>query len=201
MWRIIRVSDSLKLFFFLFIFSIPIIFIVEACKKNVCSENLPTPVLEATGATGFCPGGSVVLHTLGFEAGKYDIQWQLNEVDIKGANSTSYTATQNGNYQVKISEKECLTHQWSSPMQVIVNADPFATITVVGGNKLCSGKSPILYANTCQDYKYQWSKDGVVIDGATQSTYQPTTPGSYQVQITAGTQNFWSGAVSIVGCD
>lgn len=55
-------------------------------------------VMSAQGPVTFCPGQSVVLHSM-FATGN---QWYKNNVIISGAVSQNYTATQTGYYKVKI---------------------------------------------------------------------------------------------------
>lgn len=58
------------------------------------------PIINASGPTTFYTGGNVVLTT--DQGVGYSYQWQRDGVDITGATSSSYTATQSGVYTVSV---------------------------------------------------------------------------------------------------
>ena len=58
-----------------------------------------------------------------------------------------------------------------------------ATITAGGATAFCHTDSVLLSANTGTNYTYQWNISGNVIPGATSSTYEAHTAGSYTVTI------------------
>lgn len=145
-------------------------------------------------STTFCAGGKVTLST-NIVAGR-SYQWKKDGVNISGATSSSYTATQAGDYQVKISSTDCVA--WSAPTKVTINTSLVAKITPGGPTTFCNGGSVKLFANTCSGYIYQWKKDGSNISVATANYYVATTSGSYQVKIISGTSAAWSALVSVV---
>ncbi|MBL7741426.1 MAG: fibronectin type III domain-containing protein [Chitinophagaceae bacterium] len=59
----------------------------------------------------------------------------------------------------------------------------------------CTGGSLLLTATNNPSYTYVWRKDGVIITGATSSTYNATTAGTYAVTATSGA---CSGTQSVV---
>jgi hypothetical protein len=71
---------------------------------------------------------------------------------------------------------------------------PAAYITPAGPLSFCSGDQVLLNANTTDVFSYQWKKNGVIISGATASSYSPTTSGNYQVE----ENNFCGTSVSSV---
>ncbi len=70
---------------------------------------------------------------------------------------------------------------------ITVGGKPVATITPSGTDSICSGTSVLLSANTGIGLTYQWLKNNVPIQGATQSTYLATGGGNYKVTVTRST--------------
>ena len=61
---------------------------------------------------------------------------------------------------------------------------PSAIITPAGPTTFCSGGSVILNANSGTGLTYKWKNNGLLISGATASSYTATLNGSYAVEIT-----------------
>jgi hypothetical protein len=169
-----------------------------SCRKNACSSNLPVPRINAGGSTVFCSGGSVQLSVSGVSASEYDFQWQQNGNPVSGATGETYAATASGEYQVRITEKSCTFSKWSAPLKVTVSGDLSAVITAPD-TSLCEGGA-VMYANTCEEYTYQWKHNGEYIEGASGSTYTATQPGKYQLQVTRNGENAWSAIVNVTEC-
>jgi hypothetical protein len=163
------------------------------------STTAPTPTaacdaeIQPMGSTTFCQGGSVLLTAN--TGSNFAYQWIKNGTAISGANTSSYTATTAGDYQVKISFGSCT--DWSKPVRVTINTSLTAKITAGGSTVICSGSNVKLYANTCSGYDYQWRKNSVDIPGATSATYTAVSAGEYQVRIVQGSSVAWSAKVSI----
>ncbi len=64
-----------------------------------------------------------------------------------------------------------------------INRPISATITASGPLSFCAPDSVILHANTGTGYTYQWSKNDIIIGGATSSSYVAKTTGSYTVEV------------------
>jgi gliding motility-associated-like protein len=65
-----------------------------------------------------------------------------------------------------------------------------ANITPSGTASICNGSPVLLTANegvVNPDYNYQWFKNGVLIAGATNQTYNATTVGTYAVEVSSKT--------------
>ncbi|HMU71046.1 MAG TPA: hypothetical protein PKC38_13585, partial [Chitinophagales bacterium] len=93
----------------------------------------------ATGPTTFCQGGSVVLNS---SYSGDDVQWMKNGVNIPGATSASYTATQKGSYSI-ITTTDCGAAV-SAVVYVNVNKNPSASISASGPTSFCAGGSVTL---------------------------------------------------------
>ena len=104
-----------------------------------------------------------------------------------GGNSPTYVienVTQGhvGEYQVTIDNGLC---ELSSAIKIVSVAPPAGTPVISGANSFCTGGSAVLTATTTAPSPvFQWYKDGVIIEGASSSTYTATAPGSYTAKAT-----------------
>ena len=110
-------------------------------------------------------------------------QWIKDGVPIStGGNNTTYVPTQTGSYTVRASAEGFISKE-SSPVTVTPAVLPNVHITPtspVTGDTLTANHDA-----TSVDITYQWSKDGVIISGANNSTYQANEAGVYRVTISA----------------
>jgi outer membrane protease len=148
-------------------------------NQSVTVNPLPTATLTPAGPTTFCQGGSVVLNANVGTGLTY--QWYNGATSISGANSSSYTATASGTYNVQVSTSNCTTT--SINQSVTVNPLPIATLTPVGPTTFCQGGSVVLNANAGTGLTYQWYNGATPISGANSSSYTATTSGAYNVQV------------------
>jgi len=77
-----------------------------------------------------------------------------------------------------------------------VNSCQTPIITPTGPTTFCSG-SVTLKSSTAQGNLYQWKKDGVKINGATNSSYTASSAGDYQVKVTNGSCVMWSAPITV----
>lgn len=61
---------------------------------------------------------------------------------------------------------------------------PKPQITAFGNLDICKAGTVLLKTNTNNGFKYQWTKNGTIIPGATKAAYRAVEPGNYQVGIT-----------------
>lgn len=141
----------------------------------------PSASIAAAGATTFCQGSAVVLNANVGTGLSY--QWMQNGTIITSGTSTSYTATQAGNYSVQVSNASGCS---ATSTSISVNVDPLpvATITAAGSTVLCQGDNVLLSATIGTGYSYQWYLNNAIIPGATSGSYAATQAGSYTVIIT-----------------
>jgi glucose/arabinose dehydrogenase len=159
---------------------------------NVSVASCITPTITPKGPTTFCSGSVVLQANTG---NGFIYQWKKDGVNISGATNSSYVASTTGSYQIKIIQGSCVS--WSAPMSVKVQSNLSAQITAGGPTSICEGSYVVLYANTCQDYIYQWKKNGANIINANAPTYSATTAGSYQLMVTQNGNNAWSSLVQV----
>jgi len=148
---------------------------------GVGSAGAGAPSVTAGGPLNFCSGSSVLLTA---SSGPSSYQWNLNGSPISGATSQSYTATASGNYTV--TGTTCGTPATSAATAVAVSTAT-ASISPAGSVTKCDGSGITLTAGTSPGYNIQWNKDGSPITGATSTTYNATTSGSYSVTISGTT--------------
>ena len=158
-----------------------------ACNTTSCISKTVTvsngPTASITGSTSFCTGGYVLLNA---NTGTgYSYQWLINGNPIFGATNSTYTAIAANIFSVQITDASGCSST-SLPTTVTVNNPPTASITPATSTTFCQGGSVVLNANTGTNFTYQWNLNGVIITGATTSTYTATTSGTYTVQVTDG---------------
>lgn len=145
------------------------------------------PSVTAGGNTTFCDGGSVQFTSSAATGNK----WYINGTLINPAQTgTTYTADANGSYTVTTTANGCESN--ASAAQVVnelVVTTPTASITQGANSSVCQNTTVVLTSSASSGN--QWLADGVVIAGATATTYiVPTTAVgtvTYTVQQTATT--------------
>lgn len=135
----------------------------------------PTANITPGGPTTFCNGGNVVLAANTGSGLTY--QWKKNGTNISGATLSSYTATTTGTYTVAVTNT-CSTVT-SSGVSVTVGSSTPATVT--GSTTFCAGSSNFINANTGTGISYQWYRNGVLQPGATATSFNANSNGTYYV--------------------
>lgn len=152
-------------------------------KVNVF-PSISTPFITANSPLFFCAGQSTTLMS-NTATGN---QWYRNGILINGATNQNLFVDSSGMYTVKVSLNGCSSPP-SEGFLVTVNPIPTQPTISQSGSVL---KSSSLNGN-------QWFLNGIAIIGATDSTYNPTIPGQYSVQVTlSGCQSPMSASISYV---
>jgi len=141
----------------------------------VVSEIVPV-ITGAGGGSSICPGSSLLLTATAADS----YQWQLNGVNIAGATSQTFDATQAGTYTVTTSITGCVS---TSDNFVVTEISPTISSTN-NANTFCPGSTFVLTASN--GTSYQWQLNGVNIAGETNQTLTVTQSGSYTVVVTDG---------------
>lgn len=160
---------------------------------SVTVNALPVATISAGGSTAFCSGDSVTLFANTDTGLLY--QWKLNGGTIPGAVSSSYAAMAMGTYTCDVSNS--CGNVMSNAISVTVNVIPVATITAGGPVVFCTGDSVTLNANTGTGLSYQWKLNGTSITGATLSSFNATSAGSYNCIVTNNCGNASSNSVAV----
>ncbi len=102
---------------------------------------LPNPSITAGGSTNICNGSNVTLNNA--ETGTY--QWLRNDVEIIGANSSSYQASVSGNYRVIVTTVAGCQDTTDVATTVTVSAATVGGGVTGASATVCSGSnSPLL---------------------------------------------------------
>lgn len=129
------------------------------------------PLISTNNNLNVCAGTNVTLTST--VAG---VTWQKDGI-VVAANTQSYIATSSGNYRALIPTGSCIAY--SNILTLTVVAAPVTpTIVPSGATTFCDSGSVTLVSNYAN---VQWYKDGVAINGATNSTYTATKAGVYKV--------------------
>lgn len=128
--------------------------------------------------TTLCAGQAI---TLTANAGVgFTYEWLQNGITVKKGTERTLEINKPARYALRVSSAGC---EVTSKSVEIRGSDLFADIAQKGSVLVCDDKGAELSANTGTDYRYQWLADGKPIGGATESRYQATTNGNYQVRI------------------
>ncbi len=148
-------------------------------SSAVIVNALPIAVISANGPTQFCIGGKV---TLSATTGTgYHYQWKKGTANIANAINATYIAKASGNFSVVITDAHTCSNQSNS---ITVTGPPTSSITVSGSLNICNGDSVKLKATTGTGYTYQWQKNNINIQGATNQIYYAKTAGMFRVAVT-----------------
>ena len=148
------------------------------------SQSCQTPIATITpqGNTTICQGNSVNLNaSIGIG---YNYEWYKDGNIINNSTSSSYLASQSGNYTVKVINGSC--NATSNATIVTVNPNPLALISPQSSTTFCQGGSVILNGSTGIGYNYEWYIDGNIINGAITNVYTANQSGSYTVKVIDG---------------
>jgi hypothetical protein len=127
--------------------------------------------ITATGPTNICPGTTVTLTAPASNI----YQWQLNGVNISGANSSTYAASVAGQYTVLCNVNGNVVTL--GPIGVTLLPTPNIGASAVPSNNICAGNSITLFG--AGGLQYNWSNG--VVNGV---SFVPTGNGvlTYQLQ-------------------
>jgi gliding motility-associated-like protein len=150
----------------------------------VVTVSNPTVTIAAGGPTTFCPGDNVDLNATTGGPG-YTYQWHADvSGNINGATNSTYNASSADTYYVIVTDPTgCIV---TSNTITVTIASPTATITPEGPTSFCKRGSVVLDANFIVGYNYQWQRNGVDINGATNSTLSVDSAGMYTFIISKG---------------
>ena len=145
-----------------------------------------TPTITAAPGTAICSGGATTL-TSSASTGN---QWIKDGTPIAGATNATYTAAFPGVYTLQVTNNSgCSTISEATTITVAPSPTSSLSQSLELGSTNCGTASPIkLTASTdATNPTYAWYLDGVLIGGATASTYTAVATGNYTVKITNAT--------------
>jgi PKD repeat protein len=148
----------------------------------VTVNSLPVAAATPVGSTTRCQGDSVII--IANTASGYTYQWSKDGSAITGATGYRYAATQNGNYQVTVTNASGCSDTASS-ISVLFNVPPAAPISFSGTGIICQGQTVTVRTSLLSGVSYSWSLNNVPISGATGNSYAATESGNYRVTVTS----------------
>lgn len=133
-------------------------------------------------------------------------QWTRDGVDIAGATSYTYIATQTGTYAHRVTDGNCPTAISSSAyFQFGRSLYARAYLSSPEDSLFCSisSNSNPIYADfpSTNDYSIQWYRNGEVLQGATLQNLWVTQSGAYSFLLKQGTCQTRSNSVTIKATD
>lgn len=138
-------------------------------------------ITSATGSFNVCQFDTLTM-TANTGAG-YTYQWKLNGTALAGASAITFKTGSAGNYSVIVTSIYGCPKE-STPVSVVVNPLPTATVMPTAAQNLCTGTSGTLYANTGANLAYQWKLNSTNISGQTNATITSNLGGNYTVEVT-----------------
>jgi len=154
----------------------------EGCQyqtSDVTVSTITVAIPNISGSTdSICAGQSASLSTT---TSGTAYQWYRDGTVISGASTSTYTASQKGDYTVRVTyangcEEESPIHQLSDA-SFKPNINALSTV-------ICSGETADLQTNVNPSWTYQWYRDGILISGSNGSTYSANAQGTYYVEVT-----------------
>ncbi len=159
----------------------------STCVSLVQSVTLSVkaPTLITTNPVGgsTCAGTHITMTVEATGEGGLTYQWKKDGSDVNNTTSSLATSTP-GNYTVDVTG-QCGTVT-STTATITAKAETAITTQPIASTTVCEGNSVNLsvYATGEGTLTYQWSDAGGNIPGATNPTLNPSTSGTYYVEIT-----------------
>ena len=151
-------------------------------KITIAVVSSASPTLVTSGPTTYCSGN--VNTILSGAPGYTYYMWYKNDTLISGATSSTYTPTTSGTYTlVAYNLGDCPSTPSSSVGITVVKTPAKPVVARVSSAPYCDGKNELLIGSGVSGVSYQWYKNGVAINGASNQTYNTPGPGNYSMQV------------------
>ena len=132
----------------------------------------------------------------------FTYQWFKDGIAVLGANAESLILNSdslNGNYVLEVTISG-VGSQFSNSESITLFTTTAPEISLIG--VLCPNTSVVLNSSVnSSNYNYQWYLDGALIAGATDTTYNATTAGSYAVTVSLANCTIQSNPLSVISYD
>jgi len=162
-----------------------------ACTPDITSysntvtfnfQQILTPQITTNdGQTQICPGNTKTL-TSSEQASNFVYTWYRDNVVIPGATTPTYVASLAGIYHLRMTGGGCIFETNDIDLEIEdfnLDPDPAIPTVIIPGQSL-----PLTAINDATNPTYQWYKNGTIVTGATQMTYNATQAGTYKVVVT-----------------
>ncbi len=179
----------------------------NGCGTSVTSDNATVsigsvPTINTHPATQAVCTGKPVTFTVGAPGTAFTYQWYKGASPINLATGSSYTISNAAPgdaavYSVRVTSP-CGGIATSNNATLTVNTSPAVpVVTPAGPTTFCSGDNVVLNTGTGIGLTYQWKKDGLDINTATNPAYTATATGNYTVVVTSGACSESSAGVTV----
>ena len=150
----------------------------------VNSTTTPTATITAGGSTTFCQGSSVILNAT--TGGGFTYEWYKDGSIISGATLSSFTATQSGNYTVKVING--VANATSLATVVVVN--PIPVLTNFSTTTICSNSNIYLTLTSNIPSSFIWNAiDNPSVSGESITNQTSGTINDFLINFTSQPQN------------
>ncbi|WP_041340582.1 gliding motility-associated C-terminal domain-containing protein [Runella slithyformis] len=164
--------------------------IIQDCPRQNTPTIFASKIRQPSviSATSVCSDSLIQLNIRGQTSGGA-YQWLRNNVPIAGATDSVFVVRNNqeGQYSLRVTNtKYCNSTVTSNFLSPTFIPKPTATVTAANPTgALCQGGSVRLSATTnAATNRLQWLRENVVINGATNVTFDAIESGSYAVRVT-----------------
>lgn len=164
----------------------------------VTFKSYPPVIVRQPQARQVCAGGEYVLSVEAVPVEGKTIsgfQWYLDGQPVEGAVQTSFTAPREGLCQVAVTSGPFTT--MSQPVTVTFVPYPVLTAQPQDGD-FCDWGARLLEVTAKPATKYEWYKDGKVLDNITTSSWSTSEGGVYKVAVYNGACVTMSQPVTVV---
>ncbi len=171
----------------------------ESKKRTMITVDVTmSPQINYPGTTTFCQGDSIKLETNSYFNNPWEYVWAKDNNWIQGSDGkSSIIVKETGLYS--IFNMKCMNQSSNQNIYITFNPTPDAKISFSGSTILPVGGSLTLTVTDKAGNKYEWYKNGTLIQGASANSYLVKEIGKYSVKVTNGTCSASSIPVDVTG--
>jgi len=155
----------------------------------------PRPIISILpGPTSICAGDSIPIRVQGAPGAEY--RWTIDGTTTFLTTDSIIYAKTAGTYSV-VAFNSHGAHSLSQSVILTLLPAPISEIIFTDSTTFCNGDSILLQTISGPGQQYQWTKDGSILDGDTDTSLWVYESGSYQMTKTSGSCSATSAAVSV----
>jgi hypothetical protein len=153
--------------------------------------NYATPEIAATNEGDLCDGANVMLYLANIDEypTSATYQWYYNGALMTGETGSYIVVEEAGAYHIEVIVSPCssVSENFEVTGTGTVVTIPQPAISRTNEGDLCDGANVMLYITNVDEYgnnvEFQWYKDGLPIDGETNTYLIVDAPGVYRVEV------------------
>jgi hypothetical protein len=111
-----------------------------------------------------------------------ELRWFKDTSLISGIIGNVYSVSTSGSYSVSAVLNNCISPK-SNSINITIKPLPKSLVTL-SNKSICAGTQTTLSVQPGTNYIYQWSRNGIEINGATDATYLASDSGIYKAKVT-----------------